>query len=179
MKRFIAVNFLMRIKQLPSYEDCWSSDPMIQNQYISNTTSLKRFQWFLLNFHLNDNSKMPSREDNSYDKLYKVRPFFKNLNKQFLNCFEPSEVQANDESMIKFKGRCSFKQYIPLKPIKRSYKVWVSADENGYVYQFKIYTGKGKIKGMGLGESVVEKLCKPISNKSYKLLLTIVFQVCI
>ena len=71
--------------------------------------------------------------------------------------------------MIKFKGRCSFKQYIPLKPIKRDYKVWVRADENGYVCQFKIYTGKGKEKGMGLGESVVEKLCKPVSNKSYTI----------
>ena len=71
--------------------------------------------------------------------------------------------------MIKFKGRCSVKQYIPLKPIKRGYKVWVRADENGYVCQFEIYTKKGKEKGMGLGESVVEKLCKPISNKSYKI----------
>ena len=69
-----------------------SSDPMIQDQYISKTMSLKKFQWFLSNFHLNDNTKMPSREDNSYDKLYKVWPFLKNLNKQFLNCYEPSEV---------------------------------------------------------------------------------------
>ena len=82
MKRFIVINFLMGIKKLPSYKDYWSSDPMIQDQYISKTMSLKRFQWFLSNFHLNDNTKMPAREDNSYDKLYtcKVQPFFKNLN---------------------------------------------------------------------------------------------------
>ena len=110
--------------------------------------SLKRFQWFLSNFHLNDNSKMPSREDNSYDKPYKVRPFLKNLNKQFLNCYEPSEVQAIDESIIKFKGRCNFKQYIALKPIKRGYKVWVRADENGYVFQLEVYTGKEKGNGI-------------------------------
>ena len=111
---------------------------------------------------------MPSREDNSYDKLYKIRPYLKNLNKQFLNCYEPSGVKAIDESMIKFKGSCNFKQYIP-KFIKRGYKVWVRADENGYVCQFEIYTRKGKEKGMGLGESVVEKLCKAISNKFYKI----------
>ena len=46
--------------------------------------------------------------------------------------------------MIKFKGRCNFKQYIPLKPINRDYKVWVRADENGYVCQFEIFTEKGK-----------------------------------
>ena len=135
MKRFIAVNFLMGIEKLSSYKDYWSSHPMIQDQYISKTMSLKRFQWFLSNFHLNDNTKMPSREDNSYDKLYKVWPFLKNLNKQFLNCYEPSEVQAIDESMIKFKGRRSVKQYIPLKPIKRGCKVWVRADENGKTLQ--------------------------------------------
>ena len=67
-------------------------------------------------------TKIPSKEYNNYDKLYKFRPFLKNLNKQFFNCYESSEVQAINESMIKFKGRCSFKQYIPLKPIKKGYK---------------------------------------------------------
>ena len=83
MKKFIAVNFRIKIKKLPSYKDYWPSDPMIQDQYISKTMSPKRFQWFLSNLHFNDNTKMPSREDNSYDRLYKVRPFLKNLNKQF------------------------------------------------------------------------------------------------
>lgn len=44
--------------------------------------------------------------------------------------------------MIKFKGRCSLKQYMPKKPIKRGFKVWVIADKSGYCLKFDIYTGK-------------------------------------
>ena len=114
---------------------------------------------------------MPSRGDENFDKLYKVRPFLNGLNEQFSKFYKPTEYQAVDESMIKFKGRCSFKQYIPKKPIKRGYKVWVRADSNGYVCQFEIYTGKGKgkEKGMGLGESVVHRLYQLLIGKYYKI----------
>ncbi|KAF2906102.1 hypothetical protein ILUMI_00073 [Ignelater luminosus] len=50
--------------------------------------------------------------------------------------------------------------YMPLKPIKRGYKVWVRADINGYVNEFQIYTGKIdnlKTKA-GLGERVIRDL---------------------
>ena len=34
------------------------------------------------------------------------------------------------------------KQYLPLKPLKRGFKVWAMADSlNGYLYDFKVYTG--------------------------------------
>ena len=35
------------------------------------------------------------------------------------------------------------KQYMPLKPVKRGFKVWVLADAtNGYVSNLQVYTGK-------------------------------------
>ena len=34
--------------------------------------------------------------------------------------------------MIKFQGRSSLKQYMPMKPIKRGIKVWTLADKNGF-----------------------------------------------
>jgi hypothetical protein len=48
--------------------------------------------------------------------------------------------------MIKYKGRSSMKQYMPNKPIKRGFKVWVRGDpRNGYVSQLDVYVGKKKI----------------------------------
>ena len=45
--------------------------------------------------------------------------------------------------MIKFKGRSSIKQYLPLKPIKRGYKVWCLCDPiTGYLFNYQIYLGK-------------------------------------
>ena len=56
------------------------------------------------------------------------------------------------ESMIKFKGRSSIKQYLPLKPIKRGYKVWCLCDPiTDYLFNYQIYLGKE----IPLGERVV------------------------
>ncbi|KAF2356214.1 PiggyBac transposable element-derived protein [Trinorchestia longiramus] len=54
--------------------------------------------------------------------------------------------------MLKFKGRSSKKQYMPMKNTKRGIKLWVrSCAETAYVYDFDIYSGKadndsGKLK---------------------------------
>ena len=35
------------------------------------------------------------------------------------------------------------KQYLPKKPVKRGFKIWVRADShNGYMCEFECYTGK-------------------------------------
>ena len=44
--------------------------------------------------------------------------------------------------MIRFKGKTSLKQYNPIKPIRREYKLWCVADNDGYVHKFEVYTGK-------------------------------------
>ena len=45
--------------------------------------------------------------------------------------------------MVKFKGRSSFKQYLPAKPIKRGYKIWCICDSvTAYLFNCSIYLGK-------------------------------------
>lgn len=71
--------------------------------------------------------------------------------------------------MIKFKGISSLKQYMPLKPVKRGFKVLVRADStSGYVYQFEVYTGKNSDNSpeFGLGANVVKKLTAPLIEKN-------------
>ena len=51
----------------------------------------------------------------------------------------PTNEQAIDEHMIKFKGQHSMKQYMPLKPIKRGFKMWCRNElATGYLFQFDI-----------------------------------------
>ena len=62
--------------------------------------------------------------------------------------------------MIPFKGRSSMKQYMPKKPVKRGFKIWMRADAvNGYVSELDVYVGKKKNKVQtGLDRTVVENL---------------------
>lgn len=160
----------MGIKKLPSYRDYWSSSLELRDSYIASTMSVNRFGWLLSNLHINDNSKMPTRDSPNYDKLYKVRPLLEKLTETYKTCYAPSEFQAIDESMIPFKGRSCLKQYMPDKPTKRGYKVWVRADSYGYVVQFQIYEGKRKdIVEKNLGLRVVKELTIDLVGKNYSV----------
>lgn len=168
---FLGLNLLMGIKRLPSYKDYWSSAPDLHDSYISSIMSQKRFGWLLGHLHINDNSIMPTRDSDQFDRLYKVRPLLDHLEKAFKNALLPSEVLALDESMIKFKGRSVIKQYMPKKPIKRGYKVWMLCDKSGYCLKFDLYTGKSKDQNsqMSLGTRVVSKLTEGFEGKHHKL----------
>ena len=75
--------------------------------------------------------------------------------------------------MVGFKGRIGFKQYLPMKPTKRGYKIWVRADAvNGYMCDFRVYTGKDSgrpTSGLDLGGEVVRQLSEDLSGKNYFL----------
>ena len=65
------------------------------------------------------------------------------------------------------------KQYLPMKPVKRGFKVWVRADAvNGFCCDFDVYVGKasdGVTREVGLGESVVLKLSEPLCGGNYQV----------
>ena len=65
------------------------------------------------------------------------------------------------------------KQYMPMKPVKRGFKVWVRADAvNGYFSTFDVYIGKpadGTVTEVGLGERVVLQLSEDLRGQKYQL----------
>ena len=69
------------------------------------------------------------------------------------------------------------KQYLPMKPVKRGFKIWVRADShNGYVCEFECYTGKrDNIIEVGLGGTVVTRLTRDLVGKSYHLYMDSLF----
>ncbi|KAH8040956.1 hypothetical protein HPB51_013238 [Rhipicephalus microplus] len=75
------------------------------------------------------------------DRLYKVRPLLDHL---VAKCREipKSQKLCVDEQLVPFKGRSSLKQYLPNKPKKWGYKLFVFCEERGIMYNFKVYTGK-------------------------------------
>lgn len=115
---FLGINILMGVKISPSFRDYWSSNPQLNDPYISSLMSVVRFGFCLGYIHINDNSTEPKKSNADYDKLYKLRPFLNKLNENFKKYFMPNKYQSVDESMIKLKGRSSMKQYMPLKPVK-------------------------------------------------------------
>ncbi|CAG4940422.1 unnamed protein product [Parnassius apollo] len=155
---------------LPFIDFYWSFDPGFRVNEIADKESffhcsyLKISTSYILRYilrclHLNDNTKQPKKDSPDYDKLYKVRPILHLFNQACQDNAEESCSQSIDESMILFKERSFPKQYMPLKPIKRGYKVWCRCDsQTSYLYEFDIYTGKtSNSVEEGLGANVVKK----------------------
>ena len=120
--------------------------------------SRDRFLGIFYNLHLANNSLKPKRESKDYSKIYKVKNFTEILRRNFQNNENFARCGTIDESMIKFKGRSTIKQYLPLKPIKRGYKVLCLCDPiTGYLFNYQIYLGKEETSGkeIPLGERVV------------------------
>ncbi|KAG5274638.1 hypothetical protein AALO_G00138490 [Alosa alosa] len=65
--------------------------------------------------HLQNNQ---AADVNHEDKLWKMRWFLNYLIARFQALYEVDGKVSVDESMIKFKGRLSFRQYLPMKPTK-------------------------------------------------------------
>jgi len=129
--------------------------------------TVNRFGWLLAHIHLNNNALMPKKNTHNYDKLYKLRPFINILLHNFQKTYKPDQIVAIDESMVKFTGRNSNKQYMPKKTIKRGFKIWYLVDKYGYLWNFEIYTGKvGDIAEKQLGAREVKELSHPIQNKN-------------
>lgn len=71
----------------------------------------KRFKKLQENIHACDITTHLSRNHKDNDKLQKIRPMLTILNRTFQENPTNSQRQSIDESMIKFKGRDSKKQY--------------------------------------------------------------------
>lgn len=169
LKAFLGLLIAMSIHRLPSLRDYWSTDWILGVPAFAKVMPRNRFLEIWSNLHLADNSKMPRPGDENFDKLYKVRQFLEDLKAKFKVNYNPHREQAVDEAMIKYKGRTSLKQYMPMKPIKRGIKMWCRADSsNGYLCEFNIYTGRSE-QGVqhGLGYSVVTNLCTSIKGHWY------------
>ena len=77
------------------------------------------------------------------------------------------------------------KQYLPMKPVKRGFKVWVRADAvTGYFCDFNVYTGRpssadGEEQSeLGLGEQVVLELTECLRGGNYQIYCDNFFSTC-
>lgn len=168
IKSFVGMLIAMGLHDLPRTELYWSSDRLFRVTPIAHIMPVKRFKKIRQAIHVNDNTAAPKRGDPNYDKLYKLRPLIDRINERFQSQCIQTTSQSVDEGMIAFKGRSSLKQYMPLKPIKRGYKVRLRCDSStGYAYQFEVYCGKSsdQTTEVGLGNRVVTTLTESLSDR--------------
>jgi hypothetical protein len=155
MMKFFGLLLWMGIVKYPSISDYWIKADRYANIVAPKVMSRNKFELILRFLHFSDNET----SDKS-DRLYKIRNIVDKINSNFENLQTSGEVIAVDESMILFRGRLHFRQYIPSKRHRYGVKLFKVCGVNGFTYKIIIYEGNQSIAGQALGETIVLSLCE-------------------
>ena len=99
-----------------------------------------RFLLLLRFLHFADNSRY-NPNDPDRDKLYKLREVVDMIKNSCGNAYSPGKNLSMDESLVLFKGRLSFKQYISSKRARFGIKLYQLCTFNGILVDFLVYHG--------------------------------------
>ena len=94
------------------------------------------------------------------DKFCYIHVVWDKLISKARKLYNLGPYETIDEMLLKFGGRCSFRQHMPSKPGRYGIKFWILADaQNHYLYNAMSYLSKdGNKVAVNLGASVVKKL---------------------
>lgn len=164
VKAFTATQIAMGLVSKPTEESYFQDNFWLtKTPAFSKIFSRDKYQLMKSFLHFNNNESQKPKGDPDYDPLYKIRPLLELTKNKYVESYEPGEALSIDESMLKFKGRLSFKQYLPSKPsTKWGIKIWSLCDsKTGFLLRFQVYTGKESSNVVeGLGSRVVKSLLK-------------------
>ena len=133
LKAYFGFQILMSINCLPSFAEYWSKNPIMRYGPVADRISRDRFRELQRYHHFVDNTLVIPRGQKSHDHLGKVRPILTYITQKCMEVYSAHKEVTVDEAMIKFQGRSSLKQYLPVKPTTRGTKAWVLGDaNNGY-----------------------------------------------
>ncbi|XP_050509192.1 uncharacterized protein LOC126886348 [Diabrotica virgifera virgifera] len=171
IKALIGLLYLAGIRKANhmNLEDLWRTDGTGIETF-RLVMSKSRFQ-FLLQCLRFDNIHT-RHERIQADKLAPIRTLLEKFNSNIKKCYSHTGYVTIDEKLEAFRGKCSFRQYIPSKPNKYGIKIFAISDaEEFYTSHLEVYVGKqpnGPFEVSTATQDVVERLCAHIygSNRN-------------
>jgi len=119
---FFAVLFVMTRNKKLSLVEYWSVDKLLRSDVFGEIMARDRYFKLLAMLHFNHDLTSTN------DQLHKIRNVVDMLRKAFSKLFYPYQQLCIDESLLLYKGRLSFKQYIPSKRSRFGIKSFILSD---------------------------------------------------
>ena len=109
--KLVGLCLQMGLVHMPKLRDYWSTRAgLVAHSIAGSVMSRKRFETLLVCLHFANND-----ETNIKNRLYKILPIIEGFNKSFGRMYKPGKELCIDESLVPFRGRIVFKQYVPSK----------------------------------------------------------------
>ncbi|CAK1585495.1 unnamed protein product [Parnassius mnemosyne] len=163
MLKFLGVVLLMGIIPFPTIESYWKKDVIYYHPLLHNIKmSYNRFTLILKCWHFCDN-EAPRREN---DRLYKISPLLDIIIENSRTIYTPGDTVVVDESMVHFRGRLHFRQYIPSKSHKYGIKIYKLCTVDGFTWGYQIYCGQSeRLFDLDTTGSIVVKLAEGLLDE--------------
>ena len=171
---FFALNMLGGIIKTPDLEMQWSKHHLLQQPIYGSIMPLKRYLKIKQYLHFVDNQTY-DEENHPNPKLHKIYDVYSMLQEKFQSVYTPERDVSIDESLMLYKGRLGWVQYIPMKRSRFGIKYYMLCESSsGYVWKFMIYVGKGtqisqEYPNLNMAAQIVMDLMKPLLRKGYRL----------
>lgn len=176
IKTFLGLLILQGLCSKPETKMYFSHRESISTPFYSRIISERRFHLIQKFLHFANNEDYDS--SGLSKKLFKINPILNHLRKRFMASYVPEKNVSVDESLIAWKGRLGWKQYIPSKRKRFGMKMFsLCESQSGYVYNFILYTGSGTVYGdcnypdEPVSSRVVLELMHPLLNQGYCIFL--------
>ncbi|XP_078045556.1 piggyBac transposable element-derived protein 4 isoform X2 [Augochlora pura] len=167
---FLALTLTMsRMKKL-SIKEYWSTNDVLRTDIFNKHMSRDRYSVLLKMLYFSDKNS-----ERSEDRLTKIREPFDKLRETFKKSFFPFKNLCIEESLLLFKGRLFFKQYIPSKRNSFGIKSFVLCDcSTGFILDLIVYTGsttevQAFPEKFGKTGNIVATLMQPYLGKGHQL----------
>ncbi|XP_072947669.1 uncharacterized protein [Epargyreus clarus] len=163
IKVFLGILFHMGTIRLNRITDYWKKDPLFNITAFSNHMSRNRFLLIMRSLNFGD--------DLSDNRLSKINNLIKYFNQRMEEIYCPSKNLAIDESMVLFRGRLIFRQYLKGKKHPYGIKLYILTDEHGVVLKTIVYAGASDtlVGGDNHSEKVVLNLLNNYLNQGYSV----------
>lgn len=162
IKTYFALCILMSQVKKSSVQSYWSKRSIIETPIFRKTMPFWRFVQLSRFLHFTNNEVVDKN-----DRMCKLRSIIDYLNEKFESIYTAEEYVSLDESLMKYKGRMSYKQYNPSKRARFGVKFYkLCESKSGYCIKFKIYTGQYTVKHVdaSASENVVMFMSTPIAG---------------
>ena len=132
----------MGIVSKPRVSMFWSMDSFYHTTIFGHVMSRKKSHLLQRFLHFQNNQDPQyNPNDPDRDRLFKIRTLMDMVRQKFNSVYYPPENLTVDESLVLYKGRLLFKQYIRTKSARHGIKIFELATADGILLDFMIYQG--------------------------------------